>query len=102
MTANKSNRHSFCEYKPFSTRKCDLQRLKFLAPNLYKSNQDEGGQLVHLNDDLSTQDGQFDLLPLIGESKMALAQTPSPNKLNETNGDDPKTTPDLNLECKYI
>lgn len=99
MTANKSNRHSFCEYKPFSARKCDLQKLKFLTPNLYKSNQDECDKLAHLNDDLSTQDGQFDLLPLIGESKLALTHTPPPNKLNDANGDDPKTSPDLNIEC---
>lgn len=115
ITANKSNRHSFCEYKPFSTRKCDLQNnLKFLTPNLYKSNQDECDKLANLNDDLSTQDGQFDLLPLIGESKLAAyqnvnrstknsTQNPSTNKCDDTNcvsfGDDQKPTQDLNVQC---
>lgn len=111
LTANKSNRHSFCEYKPFSTRKCDLQKLKFLTPNLYQSNQDECDQLANSNDDLSAQDGQFDLLPLIGESKLAayqsptkiLPQTPSLNKFDDTNCaafcDDQTPCLDSSVQC---
>lgn len=106
--ANKSNRHSFCEYKPFSTRKCDLQKLKFFTPNSHKSNQDECDKLTNLNENLSAHDGQFDLLPLIGESKLAahqdvngqlknLTQHSSPSEFDDTSRD--KTSQDSNVEC---
>ncbi|XP_055311092.1 uncharacterized protein LOC129573927 [Sitodiplosis mosellana] len=39
------NRHSFCEYKPFSARKIDFPKLKFYTPMDYKS--------IHFNQDLS-------------------------------------------------
>ncbi|XP_031633399.1 putative uncharacterized protein DDB_G0282133 [Contarinia nasturtii] len=32
-----SNRHSFCEYKPFSSRKCVFPKLKFFTPTEFKA-----------------------------------------------------------------
>lgn len=85
--------------------------MKFLTPNLYKSNQDECNKLTQLSDHLPMQDGQFDLLPLIGESKMAayqnvnsstakhMTQTSSPNKFDNANGDEHKSGQDPNIQC---
>lgn len=77
---NKSNRHSFCEYKPFSSRKHDIPKLKFFTPMEYKS--------IHFNQDVSrnasnanntnaidnTAHGETYTLPLIGEIGSALFQ----------------------------
>lgn len=41
-----SNRHSFCEYKPFSSRKCDFPKLKFFTPTEFKP-------INHFNQDLN-------------------------------------------------
>lgn len=88
--------------------------MKFFTPNLYKLDQDECDKLTNLNDNLSEQDGQFDLLPLIGESKLAagqnvnsqikkLIQHPSPSEYDDTSRgsfcNDQKTNQDPNIEC---
>lgn len=107
-SANKSNRHSFCEYKPFSTRKSDLQKLKFFAPTAYKSIQDKCNPLTNSNDNLSAPDGQFNLLPLIGESQVVAYQNASgavndlpANGVNGTHcATDQKASQDPNVECK--
>lgn len=69
-----ANRHSFFEYKPFSTRKNDMLKLKFFTPIDCKS-------INHFNQDLSdplsnsteksnspTELDKYNMLPLIGQS----------------------------------
>lgn len=80
---NKFNRHSFCEYKPFSTRKTDLPKLKFFTPMDYKS--------IHFNQDLhesmdksnaiTTEQDPFAMLPLIRENSSVFQKLNNPMKL---------------------
>lgn len=81
-TVNKTNRHSFCEYNPFTTRKCVLKKTKFCTPNSYKSNQDECA--IDSNVDLFEQNGDFNLLPLIGESRLSTHQIANDQMRNST------------------
>lgn len=54
------NRHSFCEYKPFSARKIDFPKLKFYTPMEYKS--------IHFNQDTSETDVDKSKQPLLSAS----------------------------------
>lgn len=108
-TANKSNRHSFCEYKPFSTRKGDLQKLKFFTPNVYQSALDKCDKLTNSNENLSAPDGQFKLLPLIGASQVVAYQNAGgatnivtkDSTASAFDGNELKTNQDPNIECEW-
>lgn len=124
---NKSNRHSFCEYKPFSARKTQLAKLKFFTPMDYKPPNHHhhamSGNPANLmglpTENLTpTEDGQFNRLPLIGESRVAayqnvscnlmkpLTQYPSPNEFDDMNigpfCGTQKITNDIGVECKCL
>lgn len=84
--ANKTNRHSFCEYKPFSSQKCDFPKLKFFTPMDFKSiNFDKDLSESPSNDRMEKtspiQPIKYNLLPLIGES--ALNNYPNINNLTK-------------------
>lgn len=76
---NKSNRHSFCEYKPFSSRKNDVQKLTFFTPmNDYRSthfNHDDhlSSPTEISNENSPTEQESFNM-PLIGESRTTVLQ----------------------------
>lgn len=124
---NKSNRHSFCEYKPFSARKTQLAKLKFFTPMDYKppnhhhhamSGNPANLMGIPMENRTSAEDGQFNLLPLIGESRVAAYQNvpcnlmkpltpyPSPNEFDDMSigpfCGTQKITNDIGVECKCI
>lgn len=84
IDAKTQNRHSFCEYKPFSARKIDFPKLKFYTPMDYKSihfNQDLNENIDermmqqhqhhyhhHQQQNSSIDSDRCSMLPLIGES----------------------------------
>lgn len=116
-----SNRHSFCEYKPFSTRKSDLARLRFFAPIELKPMHfmcDKSTSSAEVSTKNSpTDEEQFSLLTLIGESRLAVCQnicnsiepiTPYPS-LNEFDDlsigpfcENQKDNIDIGVECKQL
>lgn len=125
MATNKSNRHSFCEYKPYSTRTSETQKLRFFAPLTYKSihdfNQHEKDKLASAtntsSENIITDDGHFNLLPLIGENHLAnchnvnslmktQTQCASSNEFNDSIivaiSNNQTTDKDLRAECKIF
>lgn len=97
-TPTKFNRHSFCEYKPFSTRRYEGQRLKYCTPMDYRPIQMNPLESTISVDKLNSPMGpdHFAMLPLIGESESAafrnnlmkpLAQCASSNELDDMSMD---------------
>lgn len=115
---NKSNRHSFCEYKPFSTRKSELAKLKFFTPMDYTSmhfhhsvSERLPGSSEISTENSPTEDGQFNLLPLIGESRLAICNPikpltpyPLPTEFDDMSigpfCENPQSNQDIGVECK--
>lgn len=88
-----------------------MQKFKHFIPNLYQLNQNECDKLTGLNDNSSTQDGQLNLLPLIGESRLAACslmkklnqhsnQSESDDKSCVPFCNDQKINQDTTVECK--
>lgn len=105
-----ANRHSFCEYKPFSTRKNDFPKLKFFTPMDYKAiHFNQNHELCqHLSNSIdksnsSAEQDKYNGLPLIGENvsifqnfnKPIQSFTHSPNQF----GDDMSTDPFCNEQA---
>lgn len=86
--------------------------MKFFTPNLYKTSPNECDKMANLDENSPAPDGQFDLLPLIGESHLAAYQNinnqiktqhASPSEFDDTSRAsfcvDQKTNQDSNVEC---